>query len=248
MPGSLWGEAERGTNALGLAARERAPVAVHGLEHYFSDHGHLSCMAAPILDPRGEVLGLLDASCSYEGRQQHTHALVRMAASQIENGLIVQESVGSFILAFHPRAEYLDTLSAGLVAIGRDGAVSALNRAGSALLSGLPARIGCRFEDLFEAGFGSVLDSMLGGGIARIRDRAGSAVFMVCRRIGQDGFIGARPSRTPVVARQTPQPAAAVADFVCEDPPLARAIRDIPRALALGLPFISSARPAPARR
>ncbi|MQT14803.1 sigma-54-dependent Fis family transcriptional regulator [Segnochrobactrum spirostomi] len=236
VPGSLWGEGERGTNALGLAARERAPVAIHGLEHYFSDHGHLSCMAAPILDPRGGVLGLLDASCSYEGRQQHTHALVRMAASQIENGLIFQESVGSFILAFHPRAEYLDTLSAGLVAIGRDGAVSSLNRAGSALLSGLPARIGCRFEDLFEARFGTVLDSMLGGGIARICDRAGSAVFMVCRRIGQDGLVGAKPSRTPMAPRPAPQPAGIAAEFVCEDPPLALAIAEIPRVLALGLP------------
>lgn len=236
VPGSLWGEAERGTNALGLAARERAPVAIHGPEHYFSDHGHLSCMAAPILDPRGEVLGLLDASCSYQGRQQHTHALVRMAASQIENGLIFHESAGSFILAFHPRAEYLDTLSAGLIAIGRDGAMSSLNRAGSVLLSGLPARIGCRFEDLFEARFGTVLDTMLSGGVVRLRDRAGSAVFMVCRRIGQDGLVGPKSSRSPVAVRPTAAPAAEKADFVCDDPALARAIEEIPRALALGLP------------
>ncbi len=88
-------------------------MAIHGREHYFTAHGGLSCMAAPILDSKGEVLGLLDASCSNEARQQHTLVLVRMAAAQIENGLIFQERAGSFILAFHPRAEYLDTLSAG---------------------------------------------------------------------------------------------------------------------------------------
>ena len=84
IPGSMWNESERGTNALGLAAMAGKPVAIYGREHYFACHGHLSCMAAPIFNSDGEVLGLLDASCAHEARQEHTHALVRMAAAQIE--------------------------------------------------------------------------------------------------------------------------------------------------------------------
>jgi transcriptional regulator of acetoin/glycerol metabolism len=75
IPGSMWNEAERGTNALGLAAVDRQSVAIYGREHYFSCHGNLSCMAAPILNSHGETIGLLDASCSNEARQQHTHVL-----------------------------------------------------------------------------------------------------------------------------------------------------------------------------
>ncbi|WP_348632232.1 GAF domain-containing protein, partial [Mesorhizobium sp. M2D.F.Ca.ET.232.01.1.1] len=55
IPGSTWSEARYGTNALGLAAAGKEAVAVYGREHYFTCHGHLSCMAAPILDSNGRI-------------------------------------------------------------------------------------------------------------------------------------------------------------------------------------------------
>src|SRR6266576_423999 len=57
IPGSMWHEHQRGTNALGLAAIAQKPVAIYGREHYFGCHGHLSCMAAPIADSDGNILG-----------------------------------------------------------------------------------------------------------------------------------------------------------------------------------------------
>lgn len=235
IPGSVWDESLRGTNALGLASAYRKPVAIYGREHYFSSHGHLSCMAAPILNSRGETLGLLDASCANEARQEHTHALVRMAAAQIENGLIFQECSQSFIFAFHPRVEYLDTISAGLVSVSPDGVVISLNRPAITLLTGLPAVIGAHFDDLFEAGFGSAMDGLLNGGAIRIRDGAGSGVFMVCRQIGL---------RQPL-AIQSPRPAPAIprlvqgkneACFICDDPVVKHAMADLHEAAALRLP------------
>lgn len=237
IPGSVWNESERGTNALGLAAKHHKPVAIYGREHYFSSHGHLSCMAAPILNSRGETMGLLDASCAHEARQEHTHALVRMAAAQIENGLIFQECSESFIFAFHPRIEYLDTISAGLLSVSRDGGVISLNRHGIKLLEGLPATIGSHFDELFEAGFGPAMDGLLNGGAIRIRDRTGSGLFMVCRQIG---------------LRQTPAPAVAAArrvlamprllqdrngpSFVCDDIAVKRSMIDIEEAATLRMP------------
>ena len=233
IPGSLWNEDLRGTNALGLAAMSHRPVAIYGREHYFSCHGHLSCMAAPILNSRGETLGLLDASCAFEARQEHTHALVRMAAAQIENGLIYQECSESFIFAFHPRVEYLDTLSAGLLSVSRDGSIISLNRPGSTLLAGLPAAIGSHFDDLFEAGFGSAMDGLLNGGVIRIRDRAGSGVFMVCRQIGQRGADAlAKPAPAlPALLRRSNAP-----DFVCDDLIVKRSMTDIADAVTLRMP------------
>lgn len=232
IPGSLWSEGFYGTNALGLAAMKKEPVAIYGREHYFACHSHLSCMAAPILNSRGEVLGLLDASCSNEARQQHTHALVRMAAAQIENGLIFHERVGSFIFAFHPRVEYLDTLSAGLIAVSPDGEVLSLNQPGTTLLAGLPASTGSRFDALFEAKFGPATDDLLRGEVIRVRDRAGSAVFMVCRQIGQSAMKATAPRAEPPSISAATQ----AVDFVCEDAALKHAIADLDSALALRMP------------
>ncbi|WP_454817479.1 sigma-54-dependent Fis family transcriptional regulator [Labrys neptuniae] len=234
IPGSLWDEARRGTNALGLASDSSQPVGVFGREHYFICHAHLSCMAAPILDSHGQVLGLLDASCANEARQQHTHALVRMAAAQIENGLIFQECADRFILAFHPRAEYLDTLSAGLLALSRDGVVTALNRPGSALLSGLPIGAGTSFDTLFEMSFAKALDGLLRGGVIPIRDAAGSQVLMVCRQIAP-GLAVRNPRREPQVPvhdKGGPAPG-----FVCVDPTLRAAMADVGQAVAMGMPI-----------
>ncbi len=225
IPGSVWGERERGCNALGLAAATGRAAAVYGREHFFACHSELSCVAAPIVDPSGALVGLLDASCANEARQQHTHALVKMAAVQIENSMMFRQEREHFILAFHPRGEFLDTLSAGLLAISADGEIVSINRAGAALLSGLPARSGADFAALFERRFADALSEMLSGQVARIRDRAGSGVSMVCRQIG---------------AKRTPRPVAAQPKrppFVCADPRIAASLADLEAALGLGMPI-----------
>ncbi len=227
IPGSAWFEGVRGTNALGLVLASAAPAAVYGREHFFSSHGGLSCMAAPIVDPRGALVGLLDASCANEARQQHTHALVRMAAVQVENSLIFQERPDSFILAFHPRGEFLDTLSAGLLATSGDGEALSVNRAGAALLAGLPAKSGVDFAALFDRRFGEAMAEMLNGGIVRIRDRAGSSVFMACRRIGRARAAASRNAR----GVERPQP-----NFVSTDPRVEASLKDLGEALALRMP------------
>ena len=233
IPGSMWKEAERGTNALGLAAATQGPVAIYGREHYFSCHGHLSCMAAPIFNSRGEILGLIDASCANEARQEHTHALVRMAAAQIENGLVFHECANSFVFAFHPRVEYLDTLSAGLISVCADGHVGSINRPGKALLAGLAAETDCHFDTLFNSRFTAAMDGLLKGGVIRIRDMAGSGVFMVCRQIGQSLGAPRKPVETPPpkLMRVDSEP-----DFICHDPVLQQALKDIADAVALQMP------------
>jgi len=226
IPGSVWLEGARGTNALGLALSIEAPAAVYGREHFFASNGSLSCMAAPIVDSRGALIGLLDASCANEARQQHTHALVRMAAVQVENSLIFQDRRESFIFAFHPRGEFLDTLSAGLIASSADGEVLSVNRAGAALLAGLPARSGAEFYALFDRRFGEALTEMLSGGVVRIRDRAGSGVFMACRRIGR-----ARAAARGAQSAERPEP-----KFVCSDPRVEASLAELGEALALRMP------------
>ena len=233
IPGSIWSESARGTNALGLAAANASPAAVYGQEHFFASHGALSCMAAPIVDPGGELVGLIDASCANEVRQQHTHALVRMAAIQVENSLIFQARRESFILAFHPRGEFLNTLSAGLLETSTDGEILSVNRAGAALLAGLPAKCGADFSGLFDSRFGEALSLMLGGAVIRVRDRAGSNVFMACRQIGQTRARPTIGTRRAQSAQQIERP---TADFLSTDPRIETALNDLGAALAMRMP------------
>ncbi|MDQ0509890.1 sigma-54-dependent Fis family transcriptional regulator [Ancylobacter amanitiformis] len=232
VPGSRWDETLRGTNALGLALVEQAPAAVYGREHFFASHGRLSCVAVPIFDPAGRLAGLIDASSTNEARQQHTHALVRMAAAAVENGLIAQERSDVLLIALHPRAEYLDTLSAGLIALSPEGVLLALNRPARAMLAGLEAEPGQRFEALFDGRLGAVADEMATHGVARLRDRAGSLLHVSCRRLAGRPAVPAKagpPAARPAVV---PAPAAAPSpSFICEDPVLRRRMRGLDAAV-----------------
>ena len=58
-PGMDWSERGKGTNAIGTALVVEAPTFVHAGEHYMHANGFLTCSAAPIFDPRGNMLCLL---------------------------------------------------------------------------------------------------------------------------------------------------------------------------------------------
>src|SRR5713226_5348758 len=149
-PGTVWTESICGTNGLGTAAHLKRAIVVHGREHFFSRYNNLTCVAAPIFAPDGELAGILDASSDCMSRQAHTQALVAMAATQIENGLFREQHRGDLLIAFHSRGEYLHTLSTGLMALDRDGCVLAMNGQARALLQGLAIAPGRPFEELFR--------------------------------------------------------------------------------------------------
>jgi len=104
-PGTIWTESICGTNGLGTAAHLKRAIVVHGREHFFSRYNNLTCVAAPIFAPDGELTGILDASSDCMSRQAHTQALVTMAATQIENGLFREHHRGNILIAFHNRGE-----------------------------------------------------------------------------------------------------------------------------------------------
>ena len=76
-PGVSWAENQKGTNAIGTAIVERQPVVIYAGHHYIRQNHFLACSAAPVLDPFGEVAGVLDITCDYRYHQRHTLALSR---------------------------------------------------------------------------------------------------------------------------------------------------------------------------
>jgi hypothetical protein len=61
--GAVWTERTVGTNAIGTALAERAPVQLFSGEHFEQQQHPWYCTAAPLHDPRtGELLGVVDVS------------------------------------------------------------------------------------------------------------------------------------------------------------------------------------------
>ncbi|QDE91754.1 sigma-54-dependent Fis family transcriptional regulator [Myxococcus xanthus] len=62
VEGACWDETSRGTNAIGTALAESSAVAVVGPAHYAQRHHGLVCYAAPVHDPFGELVAVLDVT------------------------------------------------------------------------------------------------------------------------------------------------------------------------------------------
>jgi transcriptional regulator of acetoin/glycerol metabolism len=120
-PGATWHEQYRGTNAIGTAMAEQLPVVVHANEHYLERNGFLTCAAAPIHDPAGRLLGVLDISGDHRGYHPHTLGLARSAARMIEHKLFETRHAVHIRLRFHAQLEGLGTVTECLLALSEEG-------------------------------------------------------------------------------------------------------------------------------
>ncbi len=129
--GALWDERHEGTNGIGTCLAESGSVTVHREEHFRGYNLSLSCSAAPILDPHGGILAVLDASTanSSDSRliQRHTMALVNMSAHLISRWNFLNDFRHSWILRFHSRPEFVGLLHEALMAIDDNGNILAVN-------------------------------------------------------------------------------------------------------------------------
>ena len=86
--GARWTEGAVGTNAIGTALAEDAPVQIFSAEHFVRSHHGWTCTACPVHDPRsGELLGVVDVSGPAETVHPTTVALVSTAVKLAEAGL-----------------------------------------------------------------------------------------------------------------------------------------------------------------
>lgn len=127
-PGVSWDEGSKGTNAIGTAIINQSPTLVHATEHFIRANHFLTCSAAPIFDPRGNILGVLDVTGDHRSYHRHTMGLVKMSAQMVENHWLGEDFRNALRLHFHGRPEFIGTLLEGIIAIGHDGRVLGSNR------------------------------------------------------------------------------------------------------------------------
>ncbi|MFG1296870.1 sigma-54-dependent Fis family transcriptional regulator [Xanthobacter variabilis] len=245
LPGVNWSETAIGTNAIGTALVERRPLEVRGAEHYAEAHGILSCAAAPILDPFGEVVGLLDLSGPSAVAQMHALGLVQLAVNQVEHRLFEGAFPGHTVVRFHTDASFLGTSREGILVFENYRLVAA-NRWGLAQLSlGWDALGTCRYSELFEGSLGrsaevrrvrSTRGDTLHARMEQQPSRHASSRTSAAQPDGSRAVSAPAPTATPAeplpaaLSRQSPEP--------CFDAVTAEALRRAVRLLDAGVPVL----------
>ncbi|NIC05925.1 sigma-54-dependent Fis family transcriptional regulator [Billgrantia bachuensis] len=136
--GADWSEAHAGTCAVGTCIHERSALTCHHSDHFSAHHIQLTCTAAPIFDPHGQLLAVLDISAyrSPTARDSQTFALqvVRFTAKMIEDAYFLQRYGDHAILCLDRSREFVQINRRFLLAIEPDGRLVAANTAGRKLL------------------------------------------------------------------------------------------------------------------
>ena len=153
--GGIWSEQVEGTNGIGTCITNRRPVLVHCAEHFRSRHTRLSCAGAPIFDPQGGLLGVLDVSKVHQQSDRQPFPLllqtVVVSARAIEERIFRQHFQYSWILAAAPSDDLGSSL---LVAIDDQQSIVGADQAarklfalsGKSLADGIPLSSAFAFD------------------------------------------------------------------------------------------------------
>jgi transcriptional regulator of acetoin/glycerol metabolism len=162
--GADWSELRQGTNGMGTCIAENRPIIVHRDEHFRASHIGMSCTAAPIHDPDGSLVAVLDASTmNAQGSREtqlHVMALVHLSAKLIEKCLFLRHFQRNSVLRFHARPEFVNLQHDGALALASDATVIAADEMALRLLGVTQRRelIGRRVDDIFDMRAGEIMD------------------------------------------------------------------------------------------
>ncbi|MDR3599755.1 MAG: sigma-54-dependent Fis family transcriptional regulator [Desulfosporosinus sp.] len=180
--GADWREEVRGTNAIGTALRDNAPISVFGWEHFVQDNHFLACWAAPIQNSHGAPIGVLDISGEANPDRQKILTIAMMGANMIEKNLRLFELERQ--LKFYQEGFELASslIRQGFLAIDCDGIITNINPLGAALLGRSRENIiGQLAGDIFSSPKGWMLSAQSLD--LQIKDPAGNAISSHLTRV-----------------------------------------------------------------
>jgi len=142
-----------GTTAIGAALAERAPVWLHRGEHFFDDTSVYTCAGAPVFDPAGRCVGMLDLTGVNVVERPELQHLARHATQAIQNAWLRSLPCALLLQINWPGSlAPLDaaTDSDGLLCLDADGRVVGANAVARQLLPlPAPGRGAAHASDLF---------------------------------------------------------------------------------------------------
>ncbi len=127
-PGTYWGEAVNGTNAIGTAMELGQAVQVQKDEHFLKSNRFMVGSAAPIFNVNHDLLGVLDVSSDTYLPHAYTLGLVKLMSQAVDNRLIVKRfAAENFLLSFNTNVDNIDSQWAGLIVFNDDGTIISAN-------------------------------------------------------------------------------------------------------------------------
>ncbi|SFU31801.1 sigma-54-dependent Fis family transcriptional regulator [Pseudoduganella namucuonensis] len=226
-----------GTNGPGCAIAERKPVVVSGCEHYLQEAKDLVCVAVPVFDPAGELVGALDASSLSHSDAGAAMEGLALAARAIENRLMY-DIRNAILIRIHPRSDMLGTPLEGLLALSEDGCVLGLNQTARHLLALVDARGGkIAFETLFDAPFHRTMDRLRAARQAPVQLR-GTGGLALHARIGLGGEVRREALRGVKSAPGADLAAGPLAGVTQRDARVEEMLRHARRAYARDIPVL----------
>jgi len=157
--GSDWNERHAGTCGVGTVIATGQALTVHQGDHFDATHIPLTCTAAPVYDPLGELKAVLDISAltspQAKTSQQLALQLVKVYAQRVENANFLRWFRKHWVLKLHPSPEFVEISPDHLLALDAGGRIVGHNRAAQLLLEAELGRpvLGLSFDQLFNARF-----------------------------------------------------------------------------------------------
>ncbi len=137
--GSVWSEENEGTNGAGVCIKTHKPIIIHKSDHFKTSHMHLTCSVAPIFDPSGKLLAVLDASGLNPQHSKESQFLVlqfvKQTAKLIEKAFFLEEFRHSYILKVFKQKEFAQVAPEALIAFNEEGTILAANKEAEMLLT-----------------------------------------------------------------------------------------------------------------
>ncbi len=164
--GADWSEARAGTCAVGTCIADRSAITCHQTDHFDATHIGLTCNSAPLLDPTGEFMGVLDVSAltspSPRESQHLALQLTMMYAKMIEDANFLHFFREASVLRLSAAWPMVDVSGELMLAFDADGVVVGANSGARRMLHGggesglITELVGAPLDSIFREGMKEV--------------------------------------------------------------------------------------------
>ena len=123
--GADWSEHNAGTRGVGTRLSTGQALTVHLDDHFDATHIPLTCTAAPVFSPSGELSAMLDISALTSDQPQSSQHLAlqlfRVHARHVENAQFLHRFRHDWVLRLSPAPQFLDVNPDDLLALDAGG-------------------------------------------------------------------------------------------------------------------------------
>lgn len=132
--GSNWSEANKGTNAMGLAIYTKEPIITHADHHFYVKNQFLTCAASPIYSPSGELIGAVNISARKELYHPFIFSLTNIMATFIQNSLLLDMAKNEKVLTMKELEATANLANVPLLSLDDDQRIIRANQSARKLL------------------------------------------------------------------------------------------------------------------